>query len=170
MLIAAIFWGACGSEHTRDKDFDRIRSMMHSDSMAVSNDRGAYMDSLITLCEAFVKSYPNDTAADFILLQTTNFQITQQRYRLALLQIDKLEKIYPNSKYLPAAGYLKGDIYNTFLNNPSEAIKIWDEVIRKFPGDLWANQAKQMKDLAGMSPEDMLKSIMQKRDSSEKRN
>lgn len=144
--------------------------MMNSDSMAKSNDRGAYMDSLIKLCEEFVSAYPSDSSADFVLLQTANYQITQQRYRLALLQIGKLEKIYPKSKYLPAALYLKGDIYNSFLNNTAEALKIWDDLIQRYPGDSWADQAKQMKDLAGMTPEEMLKTIMSKKDSSEKKN
>lgn len=142
--------------------------MMNSDSMAKSNDRGTYMDSLIKLCEEFVTAYPADSMADFVMLQTANFQITQQRYRLALLQIGKLEKIYPNSKYLPAALYLKGDIYNSFLNNTDEAIKTWDNLIQRFPGDTWTEQARQMKALAGMTPEEMLKAIMSKKDTTEK--
>lgn len=132
---------ACESESQRDKAYSKINQMIKNDSMLQSSKRGLYMDSLINECESFIAMYPKDSMVDFLLLQTANYQVTQQRYRLSLVQLDKLIRVHSTSKFIPYAMFLKGEILNTNLKDKEKAKTVWTELIKKFPKDTWSEQA-----------------------------
>lgn len=140
-LLAVSFWFGCHSENPRDTAYNKILAFQKSDSMSLSENRGLYMDSLIRACEKFIVNYPKDSMADDLLFSTSTYQATQQRFRLALVQIDKLLNNYPQSKHIAAAMFIKGEILSSNLGEKVEAKRIWEDLIAKYPKDVWAEQA-----------------------------
>jgi outer membrane protein assembly factor BamD (BamD/ComL family) len=152
---------ACESENQRDKAYNKINQMIKNDSMLQSNSRGLYMDSVIRECEAFIGKYPKDSMVEFLLLQTSNYQVTQQRYRLSLVQLDKLIRVYPSSKYIPTALFLKGEILNANLKDKEKAKQVWAELINRFPKNVWSEQASiLLQNIDVESDEELFKRIV----------
>jgi TolA-binding protein len=116
---------------------------------------------VIRECEAFIGKYPKDSMVEFLLLQTSNYQVTQQRYRLSLVQLDKLIRVYPSSKYIPTALFLKGEILNANLKDKEKAKQVWAELINRFPKNVWSEQASiLLQNIDVESDEELFKRIV----------
>lgn len=75
---------------------------------------------------------------------------------------DQILNDYPGYERNPEVAFLMAFTYDEDLNQKDQAKEAYQEVIEKFPGDKWAEQASARLENIDMSDEDLVKSFMEK--------
>jgi tetratricopeptide (TPR) repeat protein len=80
----------------------------------------------------------------------------------AIKLYDKILSKYPNWEKAPEVAFLTAFTYDEDLKKPELAKESYEDVIEKYPGDLWAVQAEQRLATISMSDEELLEFLRQK--------
>lgn len=75
---------------------------------------------------------------------------------------DKILSDYPGFERNPEVAFLMAFTYDEDLKQKEQAKEAYREVIEKFPGDKWAEQASARLENIDLSDEDLVKSFMEK--------
>ena len=80
----------------------------------------------------------------------------------AIKLYDKILVDYPNFEKNPEVAFLLAFTYDEDMKQPERAKEAYQEVIERFPGDLWAEQASVRLENIDKSDEELIKSFMEK--------
>jgi tetratricopeptide (TPR) repeat protein len=80
----------------------------------------------------------------------------------AIKLYDKILSKYPNWEKAPEVAFLQAFTYDEDLKEAELAKESYEEVIEKYPGDLWAVQAEQRLATIEMSDEELLEFLKKK--------
>lgn len=80
----------------------------------------------------------------------------------AIKYYDKILSDYPNFERNPEVAFLMAFTYDEDLNQKDRAKEAYQEVIEKFPGDKWAEQASARLKTIDMTDEELIQSFMKK--------
>jgi tetratricopeptide (TPR) repeat protein len=86
---------------------------------------------------------------DFYWLQA-NLKLKQGKFDESISFLEKIMKEFPDDVLADDAYYLEGDIYENQLKNKEKAMEIFREFLNKFPGSVYAAEArKRFRNLRG---------------------
>jgi tetratricopeptide (TPR) repeat protein len=86
---------------------------------------------------------------DFYLLQA-NLKMKQGKFDESITFLEKILKEFPDDVLADDAYFMEGDIYETQLKNKDKAMEIFREFLNKFPGSVYAAEArKRFRNLRG---------------------
>jgi tetratricopeptide (TPR) repeat protein len=86
---------------------------------------------------------------DFYLLQA-NLKMKQGKFDESIMFLEKILKEFPDDVLADDAYFMEGDIYETQLKNKDKAMEIFREFLNKFPGSVYAAEArKRFRNLRG---------------------
>ncbi len=159
ILISVFAIIACHSP--KEKALDAIKKMEAADSIfspkSIEDLKTAYLD--------FATKYPDDElSAEFLFKSAQRCNaIAQHEQAIKIFQsvIDK----YPKSKRCEEALFLQGYIYENSLNNLQKAKEMYTDFMQKYPNSELAEDAKLAIQNLGKTPEEILESFKNKKDS-----
>ncbi|MBM3935790.1 MAG: hypothetical protein FJ343_01415 [Sphingomonadales bacterium] len=171
------FIGACGQELKTSADFDHgaakdsslrlelLRSRIDSlervlakDSLAVNNNEKV-LDSLGTVCVELANGYRNTAYAPVALWKAAKAFRAAGSYPQAIECGRALTDAYPQHDLAASALFHNALIFNEDLNNKASAEFYLDRLLEEYPTDSLAPQAKVMRELLGLSDEELLQKI-----------
>ena len=80
----------------------------------------------------------------------------------AIKLYDKILADYPSYERNPEVAFLLAFTYDEDMKQPERAKEAYEELIEKYPGDLWAEQAAARLESIDKSDEELIKSFMEK--------
>ncbi len=92
----------------------------------------------------------NSTIRDDMYWLEANLRMKQGQFNESILLLEKILKEYGDDVLADDAYYLEGDIYENQLKNKEKAMEIYREFLNKFPGSVYAAEArKRFRNLRG---------------------
>ncbi len=175
-LLSTALLIACGGETDKNLN-DRIKS--RQDEKA---DLNARIDSLENV--VYQEDYDMSAPATAMLIKDYNRyaelfigdkeKAPEYLYKVAALSravklpskalkvYDKILTDYPGYERNPEVAFLMAFTYDEDLKEVELAREAYQEVIEKYPGDMWAKQAEERLKTLGMSDDELIKSFMEK--------
>lgn len=80
----------------------------------------------------------------------------------ALRAYDLILSKYGDFERNPEVAFLIAFTYDSDMNNPELARESYEEVVKRYPDDAWATQARQRLQTIGMTDEELIEFLMQK--------
>lgn len=107
----------------------------------------------------------SDTLSPVYLIKTAQVARAINNIPQAKLVLDKCVETYPDFKNRPAALFLLAQLYDedTYLNNESEAKKLYEQIINEYPKSDWALSAKGAITFLGKSDEQIMRELKKKK-------
>lgn len=143
----------------------RIRSMEDSifNSGSGVDTRAAH--GLVDVYLAYAKTHPLDTLAPEYLFRAANVKRSLRDPQGSIALYDRIIRDYAGWRKLEDVFYLKAFVLDADLKQKGEAEKAYREVIGRYPDSPFAEDARRMMALIGLSDEEILQRFQQKADS-----
>lgn len=155
--IIALLFTACGPN--REERISHIEELEDSIFEHPALLDSVTADGLTALYVEFADKYPSDTLAPSYLIKAAETQSNVLHTERAVSLFDRVIKDYPDYYDVPMCYFLKGTAYEQG-GQYDEARKAYQEFINKYPEHFMAQQVSVMLPYVGLSPEEMLDSIM----------
>lgn len=151
---------------------DKRRLIALIDSMEVivySEDFDLHESSSANLMEAY-----NEYATKFVVDQKRTPEYLYKSAAIsrgvglpvkAVKLYDKILADYPGYERNPEVAFLLAFTFDEDLKQPERAKEAYEDLIEKYPGDMWAEQATARLDNIDKSDEELIKSFMEKKES-----
>ncbi len=114
-------------------------------------------DALIKSYIDFAHKYPKDSNAVNYLFKAADLSMNTSGPKQAVDLFDEIMKNYPDYSKVPQCLFLKGYIYENYLNSLAKAKEIYTEFLKKYPDDDFADDAQASLNNLGKSPEELIK-------------
>ena len=167
VIVLMVFLSACSqSGDNASKALEKIRKQ--ESALLEAADAPLDQAKAITLIESyreFYRQFPEDSNAASMIFKASEILMNTGRPAAAIKALDTLINNYPEWRMLPEAMHLKAFIYDDKLQDMEGARKAYQAVIDRFPGSPLAENARGCLMVLGKSPEDIIKSFEEKRDS-----
>ncbi len=154
---------SCNSQDTKKEKITAIEKEISSSKM--TNFDEAKAEKLIQLYADFVQEYPKDTLSPHYLFRSADLYVALNRGNMAINQLDKIIKGYPNFKKTPDCYFLKAFIAENTLHHLSLADKYYKEFLKEFPTHPLAKDAEISQQNLGKTPEQLIAEFEAKQDS-----
>jgi tetratricopeptide (TPR) repeat protein len=144
-------------------DIDSLEAEVYSDTMDLNAPEvGQLLQSYLDYSE----KYPGDIekTPEFLYKSAALCRATGVPVK-ALKIYSQLLSDYPNFIRNSEAAFLLAFTYDEDLNQLDLAEEAYQEVIDKYPGDIWAAQAEERLKTLGMSDEELIEMFMKKNQS-----
>ena len=109
---------------------------------------------LTAMYVAFAEKYSTDSLAPGYLMKAGVLQTGMAHTGKAVALFDRVIADYPDFEDTPLCYCLKGNAYEQ-NSQYDEARATYQELIDKYPDNFWADQARQMLPMVGMTPEEI---------------
>jgi len=116
----------------------------------------------ITAYTQFSSHYPNDSLAPVYLFKAASMASSSGQFQRAIGFYDNVCAKYPNFKQMPYCIFGEGFIYDNYLKDTTKAHAKYQQVIDKFPDNVWASQAKSAIADLGKTNEEIMKGFEEK--------
>lgn len=106
-----------------------------------------------------------DTLSPIFLIKTAQVARAIDNIPQAKLVLDRCVEDYPNFSNRPAALFLLAQLYdeNNFMNNETEAQRLYQKIIDEYPKSDWALSAKGAIHFIGKSDEEITKELLKRK-------
>lgn len=118
-------------------------------------------NSLITLYSDYAKNNPDDPKTPEYLFKAGRIATTLRQGKQA---VDYFQRAYsyPNFEKAPDALFLQGFVYESVMNDTTNAKRVYEEVMAKYPDTQFAQDAKASIDNLGKTPEELIREFEKK--------
>ena len=89
------------------------------------------------------KSIVNYTILDDVYWLEANIRMKRGEFNESIALLEKILKEYPEDVLADDAYFTQGDIYQNQLHNKDKAMEIYREFLNKFPGSVFAAEARK---------------------------
>jgi len=105
----------------------------------------------------FVDNYPSDKEAPEFLFKGADIAMNMNRPQQAIKLFQRIIAEYPDFDKLPQCLFLQGYVYENNLGNLQKAKEIYQDFLKKYPNDEFADDAKVSLKNLGKTPEQLIK-------------
>ncbi|MDP1803116.1 MAG: tetratricopeptide repeat protein [Bacteroidota bacterium] len=107
----------------------------------------------------------NDSLCPIFLIKTAQVAQSINNIPQAKIVLDKCIADYPTSKHRPAALFLLAQLYDeaTYLNDESEAKKLYQKIIDEYPKSDWAKSSQGALTFVGKSDAQIMEELKKKK-------
>jgi outer membrane protein assembly factor BamD (BamD/ComL family) len=109
----------------------------------------------------FVEKYPQDTMAPEYLFRAARMAKPLHKSTEAITLCDRIIKEYPNWRVMPAIWMMKGITYQDELLNKDSARVAYEQIVARYPGTRYAEDAKAMIENLQYSDEELIERFKQ---------
>ena len=113
----------------------------------------------VDACEAYALGYSDSDQAPVFLYRAAEMARTLKTYPKALNIYNWIESKYPNYEKAPTTMFLKGFMLENELNQKSEAKKVYQDFLKKYPTNDLQDDVKFLLDNIDKSDEEIMKLI-----------
>ncbi len=122
---------------------------MYDDKIIIAHDWEAAQfkakvgDTIRVAGHAIRKPVSNFTILDDVYWLEANLRMKRGEFEQSLLLLNKIVTDYPEDVLADDAFFLQGEIYDRQLGNKEKAMEIYREFLNKFPGSVFAAEARK---------------------------
>jgi tetratricopeptide (TPR) repeat protein len=114
-------------------------------------------ETFIEKTEAFVAAFPDDSLAAPYLFKAADAARGLRKYGLSIKLAGQVWRQYPGFHLAPDAMFMQGFTYDTHLGDPDNARIYYEQFLEKYPEHQLATNVRQLLDVLGENPEDLIK-------------
>jgi outer membrane protein assembly factor BamD (BamD/ComL family) len=156
LSLAGLLIFACSSPlEDAKKDISSKEESLFSDEMKMIDKQKA--DDLIASYDDFATNYPDDNESPEFLFKAGDMAMNLNKPNKAIAFFNRILSEYPNFEKIPQCVFLKAYIYENSLYDLDKAKLIYEEFIKRFPNDEFADDAEVSLKNLGKSPEELIK-------------
>lgn len=137
---------------------DSLERILALDSLAQKNNQ-SLLDSLGTVCVELANKFQATSYAPVALWKAARAFRAAGSYSLAIECGRALTEAFPQHDLASSALFHNALIFNEDLNNTASAAYYLDRLLDEYPSDSLAQQAVAMKELLGLSEEELWRKI-----------
>jgi TolA-binding protein len=112
---------------------------------------------LISAYEDFATDYPDETQSPDFLFKAGDMAMNLNKPNKAISFFNRILSEYPDFDKIPQCVFLKAYIYENSLFDLDKAKLIYEDFIKRFPNDEFADDAAVSLKNLGKSPEELIK-------------
>lgn len=161
LTLATLLLAACGPNH--DKEQRRINEMEDTLRQAEYVADPATSRRMMNTYLRFVDHFPQDTMAAIYLYRASDLAFNIGCFDTTISCLYRIVDDYPEFEEASTCYYLIGNAYEEYGKLDS-AVMAYKEYLRFYPDQPFAESAQSAIDNIGKSPEELLRSILSKRD------
>ena len=158
--IAAILV-SCSSPKDKLKSEIKVTedSLFSDDTKMVDRDMAR---ELIDKYVAFADQFSKDKETPEILFKAGDLSMNMNMPRKAIQIFDRIMNNYPDFEKTPQCMFLKGYIYENDLKDLKTAKQIYEDFLKKYPDDEFADDAEISIKNLGKTPEELIREFEEK--------
>ena len=160
MVAAFATLMACTSG--QDKEVERLTKLENQIDASDAHPDQAKLNELLGEYERYVNEHPQDTVAAGYLYKSITLSISMNNAEKAIALSDRMINEYPKNRRIPEVIFLRGFVYENFLNNYAQALKSYQDFIKMFPDHDLADDAEAAIVHLGMSPDEIVREFERK--------
>ena len=122
-----------------DSNVIPLKMFARADLLAFQNKD----DEAIVILDSISSEYPKHVLGDNILMQKANMAYKKQDYSEAARLLQKIETDYSDDVLADDAIFNLALINENFFSNKDEAKRLYEEILTKYPGSSFVNQARK---------------------------
>ncbi len=162
-VLSLIFFGiiiaSCSSPQQKMKSaIEEQEKAFFASQPGETKLAGVLIDSYID----YVDNYPSDKEAPDFLFKAADIAMNMSRPQQAITLFQRIIKEYPDYKKLPQCLFLQGYVYENNLGDLQKAREIYQEFLKKYPDDEFADDAEVSIKNLGKTPEQLIKEFEEK--------
>ena len=164
LVVTPLFYWGCtnsGNENTmtgRDSAMTSVQNMekaLYADSSQTIKP-GVAMETMIAYAR-FAHDFPADSLSPEYLFKAAELARAIHKGQEAVLYYDKICTDYPDYEKAPTALFLKAFTYENTLKDTANAKIGYQEFIKKYPDNQFADDAQYSLKYLGKSPEELIR-------------
>jgi len=156
LTLAGLLIFACSSPlEDAKKDISSKEESLFSDEMKMIDKQKA--DDLIAAYDDFATNFPNDQESPEYLFKAGDMAMNLNKPNKAISFFNRILSEYPDFDKIPQCVFLKAYIYENSLFDLDKAKLIYEDFIKRFPNDEFADDAAVSLKNLGKSPEELIK-------------
>ena len=161
LLLTGLLIFACSSPlDDAKKNILSKEESLFSDEMKMIDKEKA--DELIAAYDNFATDYPDDKESPEYLFKAGDMTMNLNKPNKAISFFNRILSEYPDFDKLPQCLFLKAYVYENSLHDLNKAKLIYEDFIKRFPDDEFADDAAVSLKNLGKSPEDLIKEFEEK--------
>ena len=159
LLTLAVIMIACQSAAQKTKaQIEALQAL----EMKIMEAQDVNMDTslareFLAKAKAFATDFPEDTLSASYLLKAAGVAQGLREYGQAIQLAGRVWREYPDQENAPAALFLQGFIYDSDLNDTTNARKYYEQFLTKYPNHPFAENANQLLSVLGKDPEALIR-------------
>lgn len=145
------------STYNVNDSLSQLRNKVYDPEREKTDGRAALQ--YIAAAQSFALVYPEESICTEHLMEAASIALSVRAYPKALQSYDWIISGHPQSTLHPKAMFLKGFTYDNYLKDIEQARSAYEAFIAKYPNDDFADDAKRLVEMLGLSTEEMLERI-----------
>ena len=146
---------------------EKLKSEIKSTEDSLFSDETKMVDrtmaaELIDKYVAYADQFPDDPDTPETLFKAGDLSMNMNMPRKAIQLFDRIMNNYPDFEKTPQCMFLKGYIYENDLKDLKTAKQIYEDFLKKYPDDEFADDAEISIKNLGKSPEDLIREFEEK--------
>jgi len=146
---------------------EKLKSEIKSTEDSLFSDETKMVDrtmagELIDKYVEYADAYPKDAETPEILFKAGDLSMNMNMPRKAIQLFDRIMNNYPEFEKTPQCMFLKGYIYENDLKDLKTAKQIYEDFLKKYPDDEFADDAEISIKNLGKSPEELIREFEEK--------
>lgn len=113
--------------------------------------------AFVEKCEAFAKAFPSDPQTPDLLFKAADVARGVKQQGKAVQLWGQMWRKHPGHPNAPMALFLQGFTFDSELRDTGMAKHYYGEFLQTFPNDPLAPQVRQLLDVVGTNPDDLIK-------------
>ena len=159
LIFVGLIFASCSSPQQKMKSaIEEQEKEFFASQPGETKLAGVLIDSYID----YVDNYPSDKESPAFLFKAADIAMNMNRPQQAIKLFQRIIAEYPDFDKLPQCLFLQGYVYENNLGNLQKAKEIYQEFLKKYPDDEFADDAKVSLENLGKSPEQLIKEFEEK--------
>ncbi len=159
VLLVAGFISCTSSKEKEIKRIKAYESELLNDKTGIHKEKA---DTLLNMYDRFAKDYPSDSLVPHFMFKAGDLAMNMNEPQRAISYFDIICNSYKNFNRMPDCIFLKGFIYENYLDDLEKAKSHYQEFIQKYPNHELTSSAQGALDNLGLSPDDIVKKFQEK--------
>lgn len=122
-----------------DSNVTPLLMFAHADLLEFQNKN----EEAIAILDSITETYPKHPLMDNILMKRADIAYKQQDFNEAAMHLQKIVTQYADDVLADDALFQLARITDVFFNNKEEAKRLYEQVILKYPGSTFVNEARK---------------------------
>lgn len=162
LLVQVIFLFACsGPAEPKRPTIEELETELFDNEMIFTEEGKSKALDLVTLYMSYAEKNPDDTMSAGYLFKAADITMNLGDPGKAIGIYNKIIYTYPGYQKVPECMFLVAYIYENYLQNYGKAKDLYEEFIRKYPDNAFADDAKMSIKNMGKTPEELIREFEQ---------
>jgi len=154
-FISIVFFACSSQKQDKESQIKQLEGQLFSDENKMVDRNKA--NELIALYIEFADEFPENEQSPAYLFKAGDMAMNLSMPRRSIEVFDRILNNYPDYEKAPQCLFLKAYVFENNLGDLKEAKKTYEQFLKKYPDDDFADDAEISIKNLGKSPEELIK-------------